>query len=120
MGYAPLFGWLPSWVEACAVHEAADVCKAFPKKAHIQLDRAGPVRFPQLAYTLAHEHERQPPPLVALDVIERTADAMKERGKVQVVRDDRGGRFSRKVFFRHLCNPFGGLLEKAGRSNFCR
>ena len=103
----------------CAVHEAADVCKAFPKGSHIQLDRAGPVRFPQFRHTFADKHKRQPPSLIALKVIERAADAMKEGGQIQVVCDD-GGRLRGDVFFKHLCNPFGGLLEKAGRSELLR
>ncbi len=101
MGHAPLLGF--------AVHKAADVGKAFPKGSHVKLDRACPVRFPQLTHPLAHEHERHAPPLVALDVIERAPDAVQKGGKVKVVRDN-GGRFRGKVFFKHLCNPFGGCV----------
>jgi len=34
---------------------------------------------------------------------------MKEACQENVVCDN-GGRFSGKIFFRHRCNPFGGLL----------
>jgi len=33
---------------------------------------------------------------------------MKKRGKKKIV-GDYGGRFGAEVFFRHRCNPFGGL-----------
>ncbi len=62
------------------IHETADMGKTFPKGAHVKLDRTGPVRLPQLADPLADKHERQPPPVIALKVIERAADAVKEGG----------------------------------------
>jgi hypothetical protein len=80
MGHAPLFGF--------AINETADVRKAFPKGSHVKLDRACPVRFPQLAHPLADKHERQPPPIIALKMIQRATHAVKEGGKIQVVRDD--------------------------------
>jgi hypothetical protein len=107
MGYAPLF----------FVHHATDMGEAFPKGAHIKLDRACPVRLPQLADTLTDKHERQPPSIITLKMIERATDAMKEGGKIQVVRDY-GGRFCGKVFFKHLCAPFG-RCDLADRSIFC-
>jgi hypothetical protein len=78
---APLFGWL-------RIHETTDMGKTLPKGAHVKLDRACPVRLPQFADSLTHEHERQPPPIVPLKMIERATDAMKEGGKIQVVRDN--------------------------------
>jgi hypothetical protein len=71
MGYAPLF----------FVHHTTDVGEAFPKGAHIKLDRACPVRFPQLAHTLTREHERHAPPIVPLHAVERTPDAVQERSQ---------------------------------------
>ena len=71
MGYAPFFGF-----EAAdrLAETIAQPVQAFPKVAHVHMHRAGPVRFPQLAHTLAHEHERHPPPFVLLDPVERAAD----------------------------------------------
>ena len=80
MGHAPLF-----WDNG--VHLTSDKVKTLPKEAHIKLDRACPVRFPQLVYSLAREHERHAPPLVALHAVERTPDAVQERSQKQIVRD---------------------------------
>ena len=102
MGDAPLF--------VAAVHKTADVEETLPEGAHIKLDRACPVRLPQLAYTLAHEHERHASPLVVLHVIERTSDTVQERGKIQIVRDY-GRCWCGKVFFIHLCAPFGRWMR---------
>jgi hypothetical protein len=78
---APLFGLF-------RIHKTADMGKTLPKGAHVKLHRACPVRLPKLADPFADKHERQPPPIVALKMIERATDAVKEGGKIQVVRDN--------------------------------
>ena len=80
------------------------------KSLHVQRDPARAVRFPQLAHTLAREHERHPPPFVLLDPVERTPDAVQERSQEKVVRDY-GGSSCGKVFFMTSMQPFRGLFD---------
>jgi hypothetical protein len=79
--------------------------------------RAGTVCLAQLPAPIADEHKRHAPPLVLLHMIERTPDAVQERSKIQIVRDDGFGSCG-EVFFRHDAPPFGRYLQ-ADRSIFC-
>ena len=106
---APLFGW----VRNHSAKAVAELVQVHPKGAHVHIHRAGAIRFPQLAHALTREHERHPPPLVLLDPVERAADRRKEGGQKQIVRDYSGSCCG-KVFFMHLCAPFGRWITAAG------
>jgi hypothetical protein len=91
------------------------------------MHRTGAIRFTQFLYTLANKHERHPAALILLDPVERAADRRKERSQKKIVRDY-AGCCCGKVFFMHLCAPFGRWImadrytfpEDAGRPFFIR
>jgi hypothetical protein len=91
----------------------AKLVQVLPKGAHIHMHRTGAVRFPQFLHPFADKHERHSAAFVLLDPVERTADCIKERGKEQVVRDYSRRRCG-KVFFMHLCAPFGRWIGPTG------
>jgi hypothetical protein len=79
MGYAPFL---------FAAGQATDKGKTVLEGSHIQPYRAGSICFPKFPHPLTNEHERYSPPVIALHMVERATDAMKERGKIQIVGDD--------------------------------
>jgi len=95
------------------VHPVADKIHAFPKESDVQRYLSRTVRFPRLPHPLANKHERHAAAVVSFHAVEHAADAMEETGQENVIRDD-GGDVCGKVFFRHLCAPFGRWIGPTG------
>jgi hypothetical protein len=86
MGHAPFVGVIAG---DCLTETIPEPVQIFPKKAHVQMHRAGAIRFPQLHYPLADEHKRYAAPLVLLDAVKRATDRHQKRGHEKIVRDHR-------------------------------